>query len=42
MWTLGGAFAVGAFLTVPIPALKSEAARWRSLLVNRLAAIRRV
>lgn len=42
MWTLGGAFAVAAFFTVPLPALRSEAARWRTIVVDTLAsALRR-
>jgi O-antigen/teichoic acid export membrane protein len=41
MWALGGAFAVAAFLTTPLAALKSEAARWRGIVGTRLASTRR-
>lgn len=41
MSVLGGAFAVGAFLLLPLPALRSEAARWRALVADRLAPLRR-
>jgi O-antigen/teichoic acid export membrane protein len=39
MWTLGGAFAVTAFLALPLPTLKGEAARWRTLVSSRLKSI---